>query len=154
MDAMRSFASLDEFSAATGEHLGYSAWLRVTQDQVDRFAGATGDLQWIHTDPERAATGPFGGTILHGYLTLALLPAMMRDIFDIEKVDMGVNFGLDKVRFPRPVPVGSRVRGGAKLTGVRETPSGHLAAVRMTVEVEGERRAACVADTLSLFVAP
>ncbi|AEY91208.1 MULTISPECIES: MaoC family dehydratase [Streptomyces] len=151
---MRSFASLDEFSAAVGEHLGHSEWLRVTQEQVDQFAGATGDSQWIHTDPERAATGPFGGTILHGYLTLALLPAMMRAIFDIEKVQLGVNFGLDKVRFPRPVPVGSRVRGGAKLTGVRETPAGHLAAVRMTVEVEGEPRAACVADTLSLFVAP
>ncbi|CAM5307894.1 MULTISPECIES: MaoC family dehydratase [Streptomyces] len=151
---MRSFASLDEFSAAVGEHLGHSEWLRVTQEQVDQFAGATGDSQWIHTDPERAATGPFGGTILHGYLTLALLPAMMRAIFDIEKVELGVNFGLDKVRFPRPVPVGSRVRGGAKLTGVRETPAGHLAAVRMTVEVEGEPRAACVADTLSLFVAP
>ncbi|MFH9090380.1 dehydratase [Streptomyces sp. Ru62] len=151
---MRSFASLDEFSAAVGEHLGHSEWVRVTQEQVDQFAGATGDLQWIHTDPERAATGPFGGTILHGYMTLALLPAMMRAIFDIEKVELGVNFGLDKVRFPRPVPVGSRVRGGAKLTGVRETPAGHLAAVRMTVEVEGEPRAACVADTLSLFVAP
>ncbi|MGW2033213.1 MaoC family dehydratase [Streptomyces sp. NPDC001811] len=151
---MRSFASLDEFSAAVGEHLGHSEWVRVTQAQVDQFAGATGDLQWIHTDPERAATGPFGGTILHGYMTLALLPAMMRAIFDIEKVELGVNFGLDKVRFPRPVPVGSRVRGGAKLTGVRETPAGHLAAVRMTVEVEGEPRAACVADTLSLFVAP
>lgn len=151
---MRSFASLDEFSAAVGEHLGHSEWVRVTQEQVDQFAGATGDLQWIHTDPERAATGPFGGTILHGYMTLALLPAMMRAIFDIEKVELGVNFGLDKVRFPRPVPVGSRVRGGAKLTGVRETPAGHLAAVRMTVEVEGESRAACVADTLSLFVAP
>ncbi|GGZ03866.1 MaoC family dehydratase [Streptomyces olivaceoviridis] len=151
---MRSFASLDEFSAAVGEHLGHSEWLRVTQEQVDQFAGATGDSQWIHTDPERAATGPFGGTILHGYMTLALLPAMMRAIFDIEKVELGVNFGLDKVRFPRPVPVGSRVRGGAKLTGVRETPAGHLAAVRMTVEVEGEPRAACVADTLSLFVAP
>ncbi|MFF8725412.1 MaoC family dehydratase [Streptomyces sp. NPDC015171] len=151
---MRSFASLDEFSAAAGEHLGHSPWLRVTQEQVDQFAGATGDVQWIHTDPERAATGPFGGTIMHGYMTLALLPAMMRAIFDIEKVDMGVNFGLDKVRFPRPVPVGSRVRGGAKLSGVRQTPSGHLAAVRMTVEVEGEPRPVCVADTLSLFVGP
>ncbi|MEU8471387.1 MaoC family dehydratase [Streptomyces sp. NPDC029006] len=151
---MRSFATLDEFSAAVGEHLGHSPWSRVTQEQVDRFAGATGDLQWIHTDPERAATGPFGGTILHGYMTLALLPTMMRAIFDIEKIEMGVNFGLDKVRFPHPVPVGSRVRGGAKLTGVRETPVGHLAAVRMTVEVEGQPRAACVADTLSLFVGP
>ncbi|MFE5189427.1 MaoC family dehydratase [Streptomyces sp. NPDC056628] len=153
---MRSFASLADFAAATGEHLGYSEWQRVTQDRVDRFAEATGDLQWIHVDPARAARSPFGGTILHGYMTLALLPEMMRAIFDIEKIEMGVNFGLDKVRFPRPVPVGSRVRGGARLTGVRETPAGHLAAVRMTVEVEGEERprSACVADTLSLFIGP
>ncbi|GCD94150.1 MaoC family dehydratase [Embleya hyalina] len=151
---MRSFSSLEEFAGAAGEHLGYSEWLEVTQGSVDQFAGATGDLQWIHVDPERAATGPFGGTIVHGYMTLALLPAMMRAIFAIEKVELGVNFGLDKVRFPRPVPVGARVRGGARLTGVRETPSGHLTAVRMTVEVEGRQQAACVADTLSLFVAP
>ncbi|WPO72624.1 MULTISPECIES: MaoC family dehydratase [unclassified Streptomyces] len=149
---MRSFADLAEFVDATGEHLGYSEWLEVTQEKVDQFAGATGDLQWIHVDPERAATGPFGGTIVHGYMTLALLPAMMRQIFEIENVELGVNFGLGKVRFPRPVPVGSRVRGGAELTSVREGPSGHLTAVRMTVEIEGEARAACVADTLSLFV--
>ncbi|MGW3459525.1 MaoC family dehydratase [Streptomyces olivaceoviridis] len=99
---MGSCASLDEFSAAVGEHLRRSEWLRVTQEQVDQFAGATGDSPWIHTDPERAATGPFGGTVLHGYMTLALLPAMTRAIVDIEKVELGVNFGLDKVRFPRP----------------------------------------------------
>ncbi|MEU3899948.1 MaoC family dehydratase [Streptomyces sp. NPDC045251] len=153
---MRSFASLADFSAATGEHLGYSDWLEVTQDKVDQFAQATGDLQWIHVDPERASSGPFGGTILHGYMTLALLPEMMRAIFDIEKIEMGVNFGLDKVRFPRPIPVGARVRGGARLTGARETPAGHLAAVRMTVEVEvdGRPKSACVADTLSLFTGP
>ncbi|MFF4398362.1 MaoC family dehydratase [Streptomyces sp. NPDC001480] len=151
---MRSFANLDEFTAAVGEHLGHSPWQEIGQEQVDQFAGATGDLQWIHVDPERASTGPFGGTILHGYMTLALLPAMMRAIFDIEKIELGVNFGLDKVRFPHPVPVGARVRGGAKLTGVRETPVGHLAAVRMTVEVEGQPRPACIADTLSLFVGP
>ncbi|MBO1415146.1 MaoC family dehydratase [Streptomyces sp. FH025] len=150
---MRSFANLAEFTGAIGEHLGYSEWLDVTQENVDRFAAATGDLQWIHVDPERAATGPYGGTIAHGYMTLGLLPAMMRAIFEIRDVTMGVNFGLDKVRFPHPIRVGARVRGGAKVTGVRETPMGHLAAVRMTVEVEGDPRAACVADTLSLFIA-
>ncbi|MFD5467366.1 MaoC family dehydratase [Kitasatospora sp. NPDC127059] len=150
---MRSFATLAEFTEATGEHLGYSDWLEVTQENVDRFAGATGDLQWIHVDPVRAAGGPFGATIVHGYMTLGLLPAMMRAIFEIEDVTMGVNFGLDKVRFPHPVKVGARVRGGARVTSVRETPVGHLAAVRMTVEIEGESRAACVADTLSLFLA-
>ncbi|MBV2154741.1 MaoC family dehydratase [Kitasatospora sp. SUK 42] len=150
---MRSFANLAEFTGAIGEHLGYSEWLEVTQENVDRFAAATGDLQWIHVDPERAATGPYGGTIAHGYMTLGLLPAMMRAIFEIRDVTMGVNFGLDKVRFPHPIKVGARVRGGAKVTSVRETPVGHLAAVRMTVEVEGDPRAACVADTLSLFIA-
>lgn len=148
---MRSFADLDEFAAAQGEHLGYSEWTEVTQETVNLFAEATGDLQWIHVDPVRAAEGPFGAPIAHGYLTLALLPAMMRAIFEVRSIGMGVNFGLDKVRFSTPVKVGARVRGGAKLTNVRATPAGTLAAVRMTVEIEGEKRSACVADTLSLF---
>ncbi|MEV8631859.1 MaoC family dehydratase [Streptosporangium sp. NPDC051023] len=150
---MRSFAGLAELAAAKGEHLGHSAWREVTQEQVAMFADATGDHQWIHVDPERAAASPFGGTIAHGYLTLALLPAFMAEIFQVEGITMGVNFGLDKVRFPVPVRVGSRVRGGAELTDVKNSPAGKLVKIRMTVEVEGQRRAACVADTLSLYVA-
>ncbi|GAA3118472.1 MaoC family dehydratase [Streptosporangium carneum] len=150
---MRSFTDLADLTAAKGEHLGYSAWREVTQEQVAMFADATDDHQWIHVDPVRAAESPFGGTVAHGYLTLALLPALMTEIFQVEGITMGVNFGLDKVRFPAPVRVGSRVRGGAELTDVKNSPAGKLVKVKMTVEVEGQKRAACVAETLSLYVA-
>jgi acyl dehydratase len=149
---MRSFADLADFSAAKGEHLGYSAWREVTQGQVDMFADATDDHQWIHVDPERAAASPFGGTIAHGYLTLALLPAFTAEIFRIDGLTMGVNLGLNKLRFPAPVRVGSRVRGGAELTDFKNAPGGKLVTVRMTVEVDGQKKPACVADTLSLYV--
>lgn len=151
--AMRCFASLEEFAAAKGEHLGYSSWHQVTQQQINLFADATGDHQWIHTDPERAAAGPFGATIAQGYLTLALVNLFMPEIFQISGLAMGVNFGLDKVRFPMPVRVGSRVRGGAVLVDLKNSHAGKLSTVRVTVEIEGEQRPACVADTLSLYVA-
>lgn len=150
---MRRFASLAEFAAAKGEHLGYSHWREVLQQQIDLFAEATGDHQWIHVDPERAACGPFGVTIAHGYLTLSLVNAFMPEIFWIDGLIMGVNVGLNKVRFPAPVKVGSRVRGGAELIDLKNSPAGKLSTVRVTVEVEGEKRPACVADTLSLYVA-
>jgi acyl dehydratase len=151
--AMRRFASLAEFAAAKGEHLGYSSWHQVTQQQINLFADATGDHQWIHTDPDRAAAGPFGATIAQGYLTLALVNLFMPEIFQISGLAMGVNFGLDKVRFPMPVRVGSRVRGGAVLVDLKKSHAGKLSTVRVTVEIEGEQRPACVADTLSLYVA-
>ena len=116
---MRSFTSLAEFAEAKGEHLGYSPWRDITQPQVNLFADATDDHQWIHVDPERAAESPFGGTIAHGYLTLALLPVFMTEIFSIGGLRMGINFGLNKVRFPSPVKVGARVRGGAELTDLK-----------------------------------
>ena len=150
---MKTFGSLAEFATAKGEHLGYSPWRQVTQQQIDMFADATGDHQWIHTDTERAATGPFGTTIAHGYLTLSLVSAFLPEIFQIEGLTMGVNVGLNKVRFPVPVRVGSRVRGSALLLDLKNSPAGKLSTVRITVEVEGEKRAACVADTLSLYVA-
>ncbi|MFC4589558.1 MaoC family dehydratase [Sphaerisporangium corydalis] len=149
---MRSFVSVEEFGAAKGEHLGYSGWHVVTQAQVDMFAEATGDRQWIHVDPERASAGPFGATIAHGYLTLALLPAFIAEIFSIEEAGMVVNVGLDKLRFRAPVPVGAKVRGGATLTDLKNSPAGRLASVRLTVEVDGMRRPACVADALYLYV--
>jgi len=149
---MRTFASLDEFVAATGEELGASEWHEITQQQVNAFADATGDHQWIHVDPERAASGPFGTTIAHGYLTLSLLPVFMTEIFRIENLAMGINYGLDRVRFPAPVPVGSKIRARATLSEVRQTERGVLAHVRITVEVEGQTKAACIADSLSLFV--
>jgi acyl dehydratase len=150
---MRTFASLDEFVAAKGESLGFSEWHKITQEQVNAFADATGDHQWIHVDLERAASGPFGGTIAHGYLTVSLLPVLTMEIFRIEKLTMGINYGLDRVRFPSPVLTGSSIRAEATLTDVKETHLGSLAHVRMRVEVEGQQKAACIADTLSLFVA-
>jgi acyl dehydratase len=149
---MRTFASLAEFVAAKGESLGVSEWHAITQDQVNAFADATGDHQWIHVDVDRAVGGPFGGTIAHGYLTLSLLPVLQMEIFSIEGLTMGINYGLDRVRFPSPVPVGSSIRAEATLTDVRETPLGWLASVRVRIEVEGQQKAACIADTLGLYV--
>jgi acyl dehydratase len=150
---MRTFANLDDFVAAKGENLGQSAWHEITQDQVNAFADATGDHQWIHVDLERAAAGPFGTTIAHGYLTVSMLPIFMTEIFQIEKLTMGINYGLDRVRFPSPVPVGSKIRADATLTDVKQTHLGSLARIRIVVEIEGQSKSACVADTLSLFVA-
>jgi acyl dehydratase len=149
---MRTFASLDEFVAAKGESLGFSEWHKITQEQVNAFADATGDHQWIHVDLERAASGPFGGTIAHGYLTVSLLPILSMEIFRIENLTMGINYGLDRVRFPSPVPTGSSIRAEATLTEVKQTHLGSLASIRMRVGIEGQEKAACVADTLSLFV--
>jgi acyl dehydratase len=149
---VRTFTSLDEFAAAKGEHLGYSEWHEVTQQQVDTFADATGDHQWIHIDPERAAGGPFGGTIAHGYLTLSMLPVLISQIFRIENLTMAINYGLDRVRFPAPVPTGSQIRAGATLTEIRQTHLGLLSHARVTVEIDGQDKAACVADSISLFV--
>ena len=139
---MRTFASLDEFAAAKGEELGESSWHEITQEQVNAFADATGDHQWIHVDTERAAAGPFGGTIAHGYLTVSLLPIFMTEIFRVE----------NRIRFPAPVPVGSKIRATATLTDIKQTHLGSLAHVRVKVEVQGQSKAACIADTLSLFV--
>jgi acyl dehydratase len=150
---MRTFASLDEFVAAKGESLGFSEWHKITQEQVNAFADATGDHQWIHVDLERAASGPFGGTIAHGYLIVSLLPILSMEIFRIEKLTMGINYGLDRVRFPSPVLTGSSIRAEATLTDVTETSRGSLAHIRMRIEIEGQQKAVCVADTLSLFVA-
>ena len=150
---MRRFASLDEFAGAKGEHLGYSPWREVTQQQIDLFAQATGDHQWIHVDPDRANAGPFGATIAHGYLTLSLVNAFMPEIFWIDGLTMGINVGLNRVRFPAPVKVCSRVRGGAELIDLKNSPAGKMSTVRVTVEIEAEKRPACVADTLSLYIA-
>jgi acyl dehydratase len=149
---MRTFASLEEFVAAKGEDLGESSWHEITQEQVNAFADATGDHQWIHVDVERAAAGPFGGTIAHGYLTVSLLPIFMTEIFRVQNLTMGINYGLDRLRFPAPVPVGSKIRASAALTDIKQTHLGSLAHIRIKVEIEGQSKAACIADTLSLFV--
>ena len=150
---METFNGLDEFEQAVGTHLGYSDWHTITQEQIDLFAEATGDHQWIHTDPERAATGPFGTTIAHGYLTLSLVPALVWQIYTVEGLRMGVNYGSNKVRFPSPVPVGSRIRAGVELLELTRDPRGAQATVRVTIEREGGDKPACVAETVSVLVA-
>ena len=149
---MRVFSNVAEFTAAKGEQLGYSDWHEITQEQVTAFADATGDHQWIHVDLERAAAGPFGGTIAHGFLTLAMLPVLTHEIYRVENLTMAVNYGLDRVRFPAPVPVGARIRAGATLRDVKTTSPGQLCYSRVTIEVDGQRKPACIADTVTLLV--
>jgi acyl dehydratase len=134
-----------ELLAATGGHLGYSDWLEITQDRIDTFADATDDHQWIHCDPERAAAGPFGTTIAHGYLTLSLVVPLIEEILVIEGKETSINYGLDKVRFPAPVPVGSKLRMGATLAEATEIPGGVQVGIDCTIEIEGVERPACVA---------
>lgn len=148
---MRVFTSVGELDAAKGEHLGYSDWHTVTQQQVDTFADATLDHQWIHVDAERAAQGPFGTTIAHGYLTLSLLPALAAEVYRVEGVSMGINYGSNKVRFPAVVPVGSRVRDGIEVSDVADVPAGKQVVLRHVVEIEGGDKPACVAETVSLL---
>jgi acyl dehydratase len=149
---MRIFNGLDELAEAKGETLGHSDWHTVTQEQIDQFAQATGDHQWIHVDAERAAAGPFGTTIAHGYLTLSLIPMLTQRIYEVRGVRMGINYGTNKVRFPSPVPVGSRVRAVAELADVADVPQGKQAVVRVTVEIEGQAKPGCVAETVVLIV--
>jgi acyl dehydratase len=149
---VKTFNGLDELEQAVGTHLGYSDWHTITQEQIDLFAEATGDHQWIHTDPERAATGPFGTTIAHGYLTLSLVPMLVWQIYTVEGLRLVVNYGSNKVRFPSPVPVRSRVRAGAELLELTRGPRGAQATVRVTVEPDGADKPACVAEVVSLLV--
>jgi acyl dehydratase len=131
-----------------GQHLGYSDWLVVAQDRVNQFADATDDHQWIHVDADRAATGPFGGTITHGFLTLSLIPAVLPTLLDVRGFAMAVNYGLDRVRFPAPVPVGSRIRAGAVIEEVSEVAGGVQVALIVTFERDGGDKPVCVARFL------
>jgi len=147
---MKTFRSADDVRNAVGEHLGYSDWHGVDQERIDQFADATGDHQWIHVDPERASReSPFGTTIAHGYLTLSLIPWLMGEVVAYEGAKMGVNYGCNKVRFPAPVKVGSRVRAGAELVSVEEVAGGLQLVNRVTIEVEGAEKPSCVAETVS-----
>ncbi|PZS13907.1 MAG: hypothetical protein DLM57_15530 [Pseudonocardiales bacterium] len=148
---MRKFTSAAEVEAASGEHLGESAWRTITQQQVDLFADATDDHQWIHVDPERAVAGPFGATIAHGYLSLAMLAAFSAEIIAIEGVRMSINYGLDRVRFLTPVRVGARVRSSADLLTATPGDAGLRICVRHTVEIDGEAKPALVAESLALL---
>jgi acyl dehydratase len=146
---MQVFNGVDELRAAAGSQIGASEWITVEQGQVDLFADATGDHQWIHVDKEKAAAGPFGGTIAHGFLTLSLLPDMIKDVYRVEGVKMGINYGLNKVRFTSPVPVGSKVRGVVELAEVADAGGGVQVINKVTVEIEGSERPALVAEWLT-----
>ncbi len=147
-----TFRSADEIKAAKGKPLGTSDWLRIEQDRINLFADATDDQQWIHVDVERAKKGPFGAPIAHGYLTLALVNAFLPQLIQVPTASMGVNYGCNKVRFPSPVPVGSRIRGSGQIIDVVDVTGGVQLVVRVTVEIEGGGKPACVADTVSRFL--
>jgi acyl dehydratase len=152
--AQTTFESLDELRAGVGRHLGWSDWLTVDQDRVDLFAEATGDHQWIHVDVERAtAESPFGGPIAHGYLTLSLSNLFLPQLVEVRGVSAGINYGTGRVRFPAPVPVGSRVRAGAELTAVDDIPGGLQTTMTITIEVDGSDKPACVIESLSRWLA-
>lgn len=136
---------------AVGQDLGHSDWLEIDQQRINQFADATGDHQWIHVDPEKAAEGPYGKTIAHGYLTLSLANLFLPQIMKVENTSMGVNYGCEKVRFPAAVPVGSRIRGVGEVISADEVKGGVQVVVRMTIEIEGSDRPACVIDTISRF---
>ncbi len=148
---MRAFAGIAELEDAVGTHLGYSDWHTVTQREIDLFAEATGDNQWIHVDPARAKDGPFGSTIAHGYLVLSLIPQLSWQVYHLTVIKMGVNYGSNKVRFPTPVPVDSRVRAGVELISLAPGAGGHQMIARVTVEREGSDKPACVAETVSIL---
>lgn len=148
----RTIKDLSEFSGLVGTQIGYSAWQEIDQKRIDLFADATGDHQWIHVDPERAAKGPFGTTIAHGYLTLSLAPALLQRVLKVEGMTFGVNYGCNKVRFPSPVPVGSRVRMGVTVASVEDVSGGEQGGVQvnfdLVMELEGSDKPACVSQVV------
>ena len=145
------FKTPADLEGAVGQHLGYSDWLEIDQARIDKFADATGDHQWIHVDPVRAKDGPFGKCIAHGYLTQSLVNLFLPQIMEVQNISMGVNYGADKLRFPAPVPVGTRIRGGGELIQAEAVKGGIQATIRVTVEIEGADRPACVVDTVSRY---
>jgi len=145
---MRSFETIAEFKDLVGEEIGVSDWITVTQERIQLFADATNDHQWIHLDAERAKAGPFGTTIAHGFLTLSLLPEMAASAFGVNETRMGVNYGLNKVRFPAPVPSGSRLRGRFKLVGYEPLEGGAQLTVQVTMEREGSDKPVCIAESI------
>ncbi len=146
------FASPDDLITSVGAELGVSAWVEIDQDRIDLFADASGDHQWIHVDPVAAASGPFGATIAHGYLTLALTNQFLPEIVRVEGISMGVNYGVNKVRFPQPVTVGSRVRATGTLTDATEVAGGVQAVITIIVEIDGVAKPACIVESVSRFL--
>jgi acyl dehydratase len=146
---MRTFETIAEMAALVGQEIGVSEWITVTQERIQLFADATNDHQWIHLDVERAKAGPFGTTIAHGFLTLSLLPEMSASAFQVRGTRMGVNYGLNKVRFPAPVPSGSRIRGRFKLIGYEPLDGGAQMTVQVTMEREGSDKPVCIAESIA-----
>ncbi len=144
--------SREDIDATVGEELGPTPWLEITQERIGAFADATGDRQWIHVDQERAAAGPFGRTVAHGYLTLSLIPLLVGQLMSYDMGGARLNYGLNKVRFPRPVPVGSRVRGRATVVGVSDVAAGTQVVTRCTIDIEDEAKPACVAEIVVLLL--
>ena len=144
---------IESFKDLVGEHLGYSEWHRIDQDQINLFADATGDHQWIHVDPERAKSGPFGTAIAHGYLTLSLAPVLLGEVVTVEGTSMGVNYGCNKVRFPSPVPVGSNLRLGASVAEVEDVAGGVQVVLDITLETDGAPKPSCVAQVVYRYYA-
>jgi len=149
---MRVFTTLDEVAEAANTDIGSSDWVTIDQRRVNQFADATGDHQWIHVDLERAKTGPFGGTIAHGYLTLSLVPWLGSQVFKLQTPGAKLNYGVNKVRFPNPVLVGKRIRSHVTIGDVTDIPSGKQLTVRHTIEIEGEAKPACVAESVVLLL--
>jgi acyl dehydratase len=147
-NATATTTSFEELPALVGKHLGKSHWREITQEQVNLFADATGDHQWIHVDPERARSGPFGTTVAHGYLTLSLGAVMIFEILSVDRVSQVVNYGVNKARFPAPVPVGSRIRLAADCAGVEEVRGGYQLTLALTFERENSEKPVCVAEAL------
>lgn len=148
---LTTFETPSELLGKEGLKLGPSDWMEITQKRINTFADATGDHQWIHVDEDRAKTGPFGQTIAHGYLTLSLAAKLMPEMLEIKQMGMGINYGTDKVRFLNPVKSGARVRGHGEFLEVKEVPGGFQSTLRVTIEIEGEEKPACVVDTISRY---
>lgn len=149
---MKVFTTFEELEQAAGQDLGSSEWVTIDQRRVNQFADATGDHQWIHVDMERAKDGPFGGTIAHGYLTLALVPWLGSQVFTLQTPGAKLNYGVNKVRFPTPLLVGSRIRVHVKIAAVTDIPTGKQLTVQHTIEIEGNDKPACVAETVVLLL--
>jgi acyl dehydratase len=149
---VKKFSGLDEFAAAQGTQLGPTEWLEVTQDRVNLFADATDDHQWIHVDPDRAAKGPFGGTIAHGLLTLSLLPHFTQQLYSVDNIAMAINYGYNKVRFITPVRVGAKIRARAEIAKVDQLDTAVQATVTVTVDIEGSDKPAAVAESIVRFI--
>ena len=146
------FANPDAVLAAVGQHLGHTDWITVDQDRINRFADATGDHQWIHVDVEAAKAGPFGGPIAHGYLTLSLTNLFLPQLISVEELSMGINYGVNKVRFPTPVLAGSRIRGSAEIAAGEEVAGGVQVVIKITVEIEGAAKPACIVENVTRYL--